>query len=296
MATKVKPCRIKATGTPQVWYVPKYVDEDTFQWWAWWGGWWSDIVYATQAEYNALLPWAASDWKHYFIYSTDGGWGWQPWVNTIAYYPLDTTNTVNDLSGNNYSLTWEWTYNFGTYWWVDCCYVNVGMLYSAISSVSMSWGITVNVWYNEVGTPNFDNGAIAQFNGNDPSWNEYTFTNWIIRSNGRPTGEYWITGYLSNLWIYSSTAAYTVTTSTWYNLCYTYTWSTGTLYINGSLAGSLSLVDWTDNKGYIQISRKSNLDRSIKGYLSEAIFENKARTAQEIADYYNNTKANYWIS
>lgn len=32
--------------------------------------WWSDIVYATQAEYNALLPWAESDNKHYFIYST----------------------------------------------------------------------------------------------------------------------------------------------------------------------------------------------------------------------------------
>ena len=125
MATKVKPCRIQATGTPQAWYVPKYVDEDTFQWWAGWAwswdvswpasstdwdvaifdwatgklikdswvslsdyqekltAWtniqiqnnvisataWSDIVYATQAEYNALLPWAASDWKHYFIYT-----------------------------------------------------------------------------------------------------------------------------------------------------------------------------------------------------------------------------------
>ena len=34
--------------------------------------WWSDIVYATQAEYNALLPWAASDWKHYFIYTASG--------------------------------------------------------------------------------------------------------------------------------------------------------------------------------------------------------------------------------
>jgi hypothetical protein len=59
MATKVKPCRIKATWTPQVWYVPQYVDEDTFQWWSWWGG--SDIEYVTQAEYNALLPWAESD-------------------------------------------------------------------------------------------------------------------------------------------------------------------------------------------------------------------------------------------
>ena len=32
--------------------------------------WWSDIEYVTSAEYTALLPWAASDWKHYFIYST----------------------------------------------------------------------------------------------------------------------------------------------------------------------------------------------------------------------------------
>ena len=32
--------------------------------------WWSDIEYKTQAEYTALLPWAESDWKHYFIYST----------------------------------------------------------------------------------------------------------------------------------------------------------------------------------------------------------------------------------
>ena len=32
--------------------------------------WWSDIEYVTQAEYTALLPWAESDWKHYFIYST----------------------------------------------------------------------------------------------------------------------------------------------------------------------------------------------------------------------------------
>ena len=30
----------------------------------------SEIVLATQAEYTALLPWAASDWKHYFIFTT----------------------------------------------------------------------------------------------------------------------------------------------------------------------------------------------------------------------------------
>lgn len=38
----------------------------------WWAvpTWWDTIEYVTQAEYTALLPWAASDGKHYFIYST----------------------------------------------------------------------------------------------------------------------------------------------------------------------------------------------------------------------------------
>ena len=55
MATKVKPCRIKATGTPQVGDVPKYVDEDTFQWWTGWGGWW-DVQVSTQTG-NVLTSW-----------------------------------------------------------------------------------------------------------------------------------------------------------------------------------------------------------------------------------------------
>ena len=63
--------------------------------------WWSDIEYVTQAEYNALLPWALTDNKHYFIYSTSGRWGWQPWVNTVAYYPLESD--ANDYSWNGYN-------------------------------------------------------------------------------------------------------------------------------------------------------------------------------------------------
>jgi hypothetical protein len=101
MATKVKPCRIKATGTPQVWYVPKYVDEDTFQWWAWWGGWWSEIVYATQAEYEALLPWALTDWKHYFIYTSDS-----PTPPTPSWW--DFSNWTLSQTSNGLERNWCW--------------------------------------------------------------------------------------------------------------------------------------------------------------------------------------------
>jgi hypothetical protein len=48
------------------------LDSNWDYWWdneSWWG---SDIEYVTSAEYIALLPWAASDGKHYFIYTESG--------------------------------------------------------------------------------------------------------------------------------------------------------------------------------------------------------------------------------
>ena len=45
MATKVKPSRIHATWTPQVWQVLSYVSPDTFQWTNWGGGGGWDMYY-----------------------------------------------------------------------------------------------------------------------------------------------------------------------------------------------------------------------------------------------------------
>jgi len=56
MATKVKPSRLQVTWTPQVWQVPVYVDEDTFQWWAGWGGGGWDVVWpASSTDWNIVL-------------------------------------------------------------------------------------------------------------------------------------------------------------------------------------------------------------------------------------------------
>lgn len=63
--------------------------------------WWSDIEYKTQAEYNALLPWAASDWKHYFIYTKS----WQ---------------TIYTVTGS----TVVWTYTPWSFSDIQGCYLN----------------------------------------------------------------------------------------------------------------------------------------------------------------------------
>lgn len=92
MATKVKPCRIKATWTPQVWYVPKYVDEDTFQWWAWWGGWGGDVSWpASSTDWDVVL----FDWATWKVIKDS-------WVN------LSSKLDASALSDNNYWWAWSW--------------------------------------------------------------------------------------------------------------------------------------------------------------------------------------------
>lgn len=220
-------------------------------------------------------------------------WWWQPWANTIAYFPLNATSTVNDLSGHSYSLASNWNVTFWTYNWVSCCYINVGMLSCAINTTSKS-AITENIWYCEADAPNYDNWYIINIGYTNPTTSANC--NWIIRSNGRPSWRIWFTGYVDETnWIYSSTTTYNpISTNTWYNLCYTYNGTTLTLYVNWQAVWTAS-SSWSTDFSYVSLSRSADLDRSIKGYISNAIYEDIVRTAQEVLDYYNLTKSNYWL-
>lgn len=68
--------------------------------------------------------------------------GRKPWINTIAYYPLDSESALLDKSWNWRNLTnhnisiWEFS-------WVDCAYFNWSNAYADIPSVS--WYRTINV-------------------------------------------------------------------------------------------------------------------------------------------------------
>lgn len=66
---------------------------------------WADIEYVTQAEYNALLPWAESDGKHYFIY----------------------TPSVVPPTPSVYTITWStvsWNYTPWSFSDIQGCYVS----------------------------------------------------------------------------------------------------------------------------------------------------------------------------
>lgn len=293
MATKVKPCRIKATGTPHAWYVPKYVDEDTFQWWTW--GWWSEIVYATQAEYNALLPWAESDGKHYFIYSTSGGWWWQPWVNTIAYYPLTSTSTVNDMSGNGYNMTLHNNPIFWTSYWVDCMKSywsdwvwGWNWLYTTSLSTSSLWN-SFSIWCWALLEASSFIGVISETS--TPSWNWL----WIVLENASVKSERLLNNTINRI-----RYSWTITKNVWHYILTTYDNWAWNIYYDWQLVATwiynigsapyiaiwVYLLEWTPTWN----------NYACNWYISNVILENKVRTAQEVSDYFDQTKWDYWIS
>ena len=63
MATKVKPSRLNITWTPQAWQVPVYVNEDSFQWWAWWWGWTWDVVWPNSSTDEDVVVFDGTTWK-----------------------------------------------------------------------------------------------------------------------------------------------------------------------------------------------------------------------------------------
>lgn len=210
-----------------------------------------------------------------------GEWKWKPWANTVAYFPLDSTNTVNDLSWNSYNLTNSWA-TFWTNAWVDCMVCN--------SSKSVSWSIATLPQWATARTFNFwvyNNTATA------PWWVEMYFfcgtenTNkMILFANNWDNNWDWITQYWTSSWMIVSNLR-----QQRFNACVVYDWSKFLYYRNWSYVWWWTYTintSWTSFKIY----GRSWWNNGEKFY-SNFIIENKARTADEVAKYYNSTKANY---
>lgn len=218
----------------------------------------------------------------------------QPWANTVAYRPLNSTTTVSDQSGNNHTLTQTWG-SFGTYNWVDC-------FYNGGSSLG----------YLELETaPNIPSGnadRTISFWAYPTSYNRYYdryfFSYGDFAANGKAVylviGSNWkmMADVLGGA-IFSTN---TMSTSGWSLLTFTTSWNTFSVYENGELVWSnssitintravaspysLRLMEWRDS---------TSLNYQVQWYLSEVIIENKTRTATEISNYYNITKSKYWL-
>ena len=193
---------------------------------------------------------------------------WKPWANTIAYYPLTSNTTIYEQSWKNKDLTNTWA-TFWLYQWVDCAYLSGNVYMYNSTQYWLSWDVqfTASIW-------------------------AYFIDKWEWAANPR---FYWNDNW--NIWFnpWGNTTNYELQQSVWSNLIVMYDWTKSYLYIN-----------WTQIAEYTASTNFSNWPLWIWKYavswtnywkwgLSEFILENKAWTAQEVADYYNQTKWNYWL-
>ena len=211
-----------------------------------------------------------------------GGGGWYtPWANTIVYYPLTSTTLWNDQSWNNFNLTNWWGVAFGTYGWVDCGYFTTkNCLKTSTGNILNNWSSTftwlawmrfidAGTWYPRIFT------CSSQSNGLLVMQKDTLLVIWNSGINS------WITYQTWGWHLYAITWNYSTGEFTWYvdTTSSSWTW-------NGSSYGSWLCI-WGTNSTGTDI---------FNWYMSNIIYENKIRTAEEISAYYNATKATYGIS
>ncbi len=195
-----------------------------------------------------------------------------PGENTIAYYPLTSETTVNDLSWNNRNLT---NYNgvaFGTYAGVDCSYFawNKMILYNSSFPARWTSSWTFSCWVYT--TSNTRQAVIVL-------WNTAATVLFIKLYN----------------WYIDGTSV-EVSPNNWHNIVYTVWNNTLKMYIDGVEQYSSSSYT-ISNTASIWLGRATYQDtENLYWYLSQVIVENQVRTAEQVAWYYNQTKSQYWIS
>jgi hypothetical protein len=212
---------------------------------------------------------------------------WKPTSSTVAYYPL--SDDYNDYSGNGYNLTNNWG-TLTTFNWVKCAYYSWSRyVNSSNTSVPVGEVRTISCWSYIPEVPTSDAASLW-------TWAFNTSYKWrcLALSYNNWGGRCWVSDYIW-LWFDSWVSwvwqrNYVVWIVNWTSMKLYLNWvhiDTKTKNYNG-MSSTWIVIAWTNGWSF-------NPRPVFKGYVSRAIVESRERTAEEIADYYNQIKSNYWL-
>lgn len=221
-----------------------------------------------------------------YIYSNK----WLPWENTLLYWPL--TENANDYSWNSNNGTVYSSVSFSSNWayfsWSNYTTNFIEFPSSFYPWTSFTVSLRIKRWEN--------NKEIRIFSD---WWSNYRRVLWALANdwymnllfgNGNTSQSDW-------------TSIQTYSANTWYNYVLVKNWASATLYRNWELVWTHTF-SYNPNPGWLavweywiwNIRTTSSSSYTWTWYIKDYIIENKLWTAQEVQDYYNNTKSLYWIS
>jgi len=204
-----------------------------------------------------------------------------PWANTIAYYPLETN--ANDFSGNNRNWTGN-SMSYTTDWTIQVANFNWG--YITLPTVWTLNNVTVNLWFKSTQTTSWEFPMVFLAPTSDNKNLSFALTSglvYVYRWNGSS--------------VYSIHSWDRLADWQWHNITTTINSTTQTLYADGVLKSSGSCNYAIERAGRSALWKNiwNSGNPIYRGYMSNVIIENKARTADEISNYYNSTKSKYWL-
>lgn len=216
-----------------------------------------------------------------------GWWGWQPWANTYAYYPFN--GDVDDYSWNNRNLTDD-NLSYELFNWFNVAILDrPSMAYSNIGTYfSWSQNFTIMLYVRVKTYTHYTSGRFFRFSANfNPSAGSESrydkafqiSSSWDLSFNVYDNGRI-------------TTPSGNISFNNWHHIAWIFDGSKIELYIDGINIGNTNA---TSSYGcdYLVIG---NCTQTFNGNISNVIIEDKARTAQEVLDYFNQTKGDYWIS
>ena len=201
-----------------------------------------------------------------------GKYGWQPWANTIAYYPLKSD--ILDHSGNNNNFTWG-TYTFSDNF-ID---VTVKLTWPVTLPNGGTWPRTISMWTY---VPSWDTRAFSYLPATSDGWPN-CYVSWRDTENGnRPWAWFYYYWWKRNR---------PASVSVWEKFLMTWVkeWAVMRLYLNAELVSTTNLnSSGTWNPPWPRAEL-------LPWKYSEIIVEGQARDLTMISEYYNLTKSNCWL-
>lgn len=189
---------------------------------------------------------------------------WKPWANTLAYFPF-SENQLDTLW--NYTAPLTWTKQTLWYRFSTNSDVNIAI---DISQRFVSCWVYFN-WYNASG---------AQILSANDGWPFYNYYNSYANANKR---------YQAWGWWWQSLNSDQVNTNQWVRYHFAHWWD-GTKIV--------CYLNWqkvVEQNAALNTGASCKFLTNIDVTLSNLIYEKVLWTQEEVVQYYNSTKENYWL-